>query len=164
MSAQGGWAGQTPQRQTLQDVFPEADIPRRHVPPPQADPSGRLFPRPPTSGAEPPVDRQTLMKILPSLADGTFSHFTVLVMGIKTLRYSDVGSHVGNQNKVWHTDIRTNIYIRAIYRVSTQGKQGFQTEKAQSICQNLFKICFYTVNLPPTQGKFRVGKNDELVI
>ena len=44
------------------------------------------------------------------------------------------------------------------------GSPFFQTGKTQGICQKILKMCFYTGNLTPTQGKFGGEKNNELVI
>ena len=47
------------------------------------------------------------------------------------------------------------------------GAPFFQTGKTQGISQNILKICFYTGNLTPTQGKFKgekKKKNSDLVI
>ena len=45
------------------------------------------------------------------------------------------------------------------------GSAFFQTGKTQGICQMILKMCFYTGNLTPTQGKFGGGKkNNDLVI
>ena len=36
-------------------------------------------------------------------------------------------------------------------------------DRKHGICQKIFKICFYTGNLPSTQGTFRVGKKMRLL-